>query len=289
MGVDLAVYRVRIGKFVHRNTEQGLSNIVYLLKAIASVRQEIVRICRWKGTVSFIQLLLLAQGVEPNPGPQVKDEQAVAAGGSDPDTVHVSRETLSKIVSDLVQGGKTETMMSARPQGEASGKMMSARLQGEASGTMLSAHPQGEASGTMMSVRPQREATGTMMLAHPQGEATGTMMPACPQGEAILMQYQEQNIRKLNVSFPGAETGVLDDNNTINITKSEMDDETKATLKEFNQTVKTMNQWKPQQKPLESSSTQSNIPTSKESSTRQTKHRKEDREVSATRKHLEGK
>ncbi|XP_021357893.1 uncharacterized protein LOC110453318 isoform X1 [Mizuhopecten yessoensis] len=71
MGVDLAVYRSRVGQFVPRPVKGIVSNIDYLCKAIASVRGGLIRQdgLNSKGAVTFIGLLLRAQGIEPNPGP----------------------------------------------------------------------------------------------------------------------------------------------------------------------------------------------------------------------------
>ncbi|OWF56845.1 hypothetical protein KP79_PYT10082 [Mizuhopecten yessoensis] len=99
MGVDLALYRARIGNFVQRKTGQGLSNIEYLLKAIASVRHGLVRSWQCKGTVPFIDLLLLAQGVEPNPGPGVKDQQDPQLASNNEETSSYTGEPVGRHLS----------------------------------------------------------------------------------------------------------------------------------------------------------------------------------------------
>ncbi|OWF48250.1 hypothetical protein KP79_PYT16296 [Mizuhopecten yessoensis] len=79
MGVDLAVYRARIGQFVPRPVNGIVSNIDYLCKAIASVRGGLIRQdgLNSKGSVKFIDLLLRAQGIEPNPGPGKRSQRSV--------------------------------------------------------------------------------------------------------------------------------------------------------------------------------------------------------------------
>ncbi|OWF46028.1 uncharacterized protein LOC110456272 [Mizuhopecten yessoensis] len=99
MGVDLALYRARIGNFVQRKTGQGLSNLEYLLKAIASVRHGLVRSWQCKGTVPFIDLLLLAQGVEPNPGPGVKDQQDPQLASNNEETSSYTGEPVGRHLS----------------------------------------------------------------------------------------------------------------------------------------------------------------------------------------------
>ncbi|XP_060078365.1 uncharacterized protein LOC132557854 [Ylistrum balloti] len=76
MGVDLAVYRARVGQFVPRIPNCLLTNFEYLCKAIASIRCGMThdKMDR-KGAVTFIALLLRAQGIEPNPGPGNRDQQ----------------------------------------------------------------------------------------------------------------------------------------------------------------------------------------------------------------------
>ncbi|XP_069134700.1 uncharacterized protein [Argopecten irradians] len=76
MGVDLAVYRARIGTFVPVPVKDVLSNTEYMFKAVNSVRYALThdKLDR-KGAVAFIGMLLRIQGIEPNPGPRERDQQ----------------------------------------------------------------------------------------------------------------------------------------------------------------------------------------------------------------------
>ncbi|XP_069102241.1 uncharacterized protein [Argopecten irradians] len=78
MGVDLAVYRARVGTFKPTPGRDVISNIGYLFKAVGSVRQDLTlgKLDR-KGAVAFIDLLLRLQGIEPNPGPRDEDGQLI--------------------------------------------------------------------------------------------------------------------------------------------------------------------------------------------------------------------
>ncbi|XP_069136562.1 LOW QUALITY PROTEIN: uncharacterized protein [Argopecten irradians] len=78
MGVDLVLYRARIGTFVPVPTTQVLSNIDFLCKAVARVRHGLTHDkLDMKGAVTFIGLLLRIQGIESNPGPRNREQQSL--------------------------------------------------------------------------------------------------------------------------------------------------------------------------------------------------------------------
>ncbi|XP_069118589.1 uncharacterized protein [Argopecten irradians] len=129
----------------------------------------------------------------------------------------------------------------------------------------------------------------TEMTRH--GGSSGPMA-AQPQEETTIVQVYNQKIGKMNVSFQGRETAVLGDNNTINITKSEMDDEKGAILEDIQQKVsnieKDVNRMVSQPKTPMSNGSQTNVPARKEFNMKPEKQKKGDKEVSAERKHAEG-
>ncbi|XP_021357873.1 uncharacterized protein LOC110453307 [Mizuhopecten yessoensis] len=91
MSVDLAVYRSRVGQFVPRPVKGIVSNIDYLCKAIASVRGGLIRQdgLNSKGAVTFIDLLLRAHGIEPNPGPGKRGQRSVPDEPEENDDVSI--------------------------------------------------------------------------------------------------------------------------------------------------------------------------------------------------------
>ncbi|XP_033748959.1 uncharacterized protein LOC117333660 [Pecten maximus] len=113
MGVDLAVYRARVGQFVPRTVKNALSNTGYLCKAIASVRGDLTHDkLDIKGAVTFIDLLLRIQGIEPNPGPGKPDQQLFTEEQAednndinntfDSNTNPVSADRISQFMESLV-------------------------------------------------------------------------------------------------------------------------------------------------------------------------------------------
>ncbi|XP_069134707.1 uncharacterized protein [Argopecten irradians] len=95
MGVDLALYRARVGTFTHVTARNVLSNTEYIYKEVSSFWHSLThdKLDR-KGAVSFIDLLLRLQGIEPNPGPRDRDQQPLTSeqteGSND---VHITMDS----------------------------------------------------------------------------------------------------------------------------------------------------------------------------------------------------
>ncbi|XP_069134877.1 uncharacterized protein [Argopecten irradians] len=101
MGVDLALYRARVGTFTHVTARNVLSNTEYIYKEVTSFWYSLThdKLDR-KGAVSFIDLLLRLQGIEPNPGPRDRDQQPFT-----PDQTEVSNDVNITIDSNINPDG----------------------------------------------------------------------------------------------------------------------------------------------------------------------------------------